>query len=113
MIDDIKTTNIRDKMDIIISINTIHFINKTDLNIVFKNIFNLLTKNGICIIIEPKITPVRWGDSRLNESSAQFNKKIWNDKKKSLNNEHIYIINNITNFNYSEHEDYRIYIIFK
>jgi SAM-dependent methyltransferase len=114
MTDDIKTTNITDKKDIIISINTIHYIyKKTDLDLVFKNIFSLLTKNGICIIIEPKITSVGWGDSRLNESSPQFNKELWNDKKKSLNNEHIYIINNITNFNYSEYEDYRIYVISK
>jgi hypothetical protein len=53
------------------------------------------------------------GDSRLNESSVQFNKELWNDKKKSLNNEHAYITNNITNFNYSKYEDYRIYIISK
>ena len=114
MIDNIKTTNITDKMDIIISINTIHFIdNKTDLDIVFKNIFNLLTKNGICIIIEPKIIPVEWGNSKLNKLSSQFNKELWNNKKKLLNNEHSYITNNIRNFNYSEYEDYRLYIISK
>ena len=42
-------TKIDSKKDVILAINIMHFIDKTKLNIAFKNIINLLSK-GICII---------------------------------------------------------------
>jgi ubiquinone/menaquinone biosynthesis C-methylase UbiE len=79
--EDIPFTNKR--FDIILFSNSLHFCD--NLEIVLNNAFIFLEKNGIIFISEPGIKP-HFGDKILNPTSDIFNKKLYNEKQKTLTN---------------------------
>lgn len=69
------------QFDLIILMNTIHFIG---INKLLLQINGIITNNTIILIKNPLITPRRWGDSELNEDSDDFNPDKWLAYKNKL-----------------------------
>lgn len=112
-VDDIMNTKLQNnKYKIIFAHNTIHYIYSLGnaLHNIFENIYRLLKKIGICIIIESLPRPMGWLDPRLNSESDQFNENIWMRKKNDLDITHNYIMENCNN-RYFEGMYHRCYVI--
>lgn len=87
--------NKSDKHDIIIFINTFHFVNNMELLRIIKKSLKL---SGIVYIEEPKPIPRGWGSPSLNKSSPEFDVKKWNIKKNNLIKSKQFIMNNLTEY---------------
>jgi 2-polyprenyl-3-methyl-5-hydroxy-6-metoxy-1,4-benzoquinol methylase len=98
------------KYKIIFASNAIHYIG--NLHILFENIYKLLKKNGICIILENKPEPKRWKYHALNIQSEKFDEIQWLYKKKQLDDTHEYILKNC-DYRYIEGNYTRFYVIRK
>lgn len=92
----IENYNSNKKYDLIIFINTFHFIENIDL---LKVINNNLKSYGIIYIEEPKPIPKGWGSPLLNISSPEFNEKKWNMKKNKLLEKKNFLMNNMEEYN--------------
>lgn len=113
--DDIISFTTNDTFDIIILINTFHFVPAEHS---VKKFYKLLNKGGIVLVDEPKPIPKGWGSPKLNEDSGQFNPKVWKRKETSLNNAKNYLLEETEDLGfecefYDEHPRRNVFVLIR
>jgi tRNA G46 methylase TrmB len=96
------------KFDMIILINTIHFIGVTEL---LQQASKILKKNGYIIIQNPHEIAYGWGDKKLVQDSELFNESIWLKYKKNLEKCYNELYHNNNLFKFEQNQRFKFFIL--
>jgi len=96
------------KFDMIILINTIHFIGVTELLLQSSKI---LKKNGYIIIQNPHEIAYGWGDKELVQDSELFNESVWLKYKKNLEKCYNELFHNKFLFKFEQNQRFKFFLL--
>lgn len=72
------------KYDVISMFNVSFLLKYSEFKNYLYKMLNMLSKNGLIYIQNPSIHSNRWGDSRLNKNSPDYNKELRRNRQKRL-----------------------------